>query len=475
MQAELEQPAPRGAFGTIHLVSGTFGVYGAGWSTLFLVAAIGMLPLAIINSAADLAFDLPGKLSAWQVAFNNHQPTDLSELTAQLAPVLVALFGLLAVETLSWLLLGTLCYGALVKATGDLLEHDQASVAAAYAASARALLPMLLVCLLLAIAGSIPLLMLFLLTRLSVTPQGILIDRKGPIAAIGRSWQLTSGHFFPVFWTLVLVVLLAVIASSLITAPAGALPSIQATSIASAFLGALAGVVLLPLVAAATTITHFALSGKHLGTDAGASSPPRLAPLYPALKVARDGRLFLNGRLVPGQEMDALLAELAAGGHQLPLFLESPQQPRSADQAQVVDRLAAAGVRPYPGEQAPSQWGQLKAIEVEVAPRRFRFALNRADLFVGEDGRILRQGDVSFAGETQLLKSAALLVTADRVIEAGEADAGRAFDPVALGEPSVHLRLTFGDTVWAACFGQAETPPEIWAFCQGLRTLATST
>ncbi|HEX6548008.1 MAG TPA: hypothetical protein VF134_04630 [Candidatus Dormibacteraeota bacterium] len=462
-------PPPSISFGG--LLAGTFAAYGRGWADFWLVAAIGMVPLAMISVAAGVFFDVSNKAARWTADVNARPPADMNEFMAGFAPVLVALLEELAVLVVASVILGSLVYAALVKATDDLLETDSVSVAAAYKAAGRALLPMLAIYLVLGLVSMLPLLVFFFLTRLSIAPQVVVLERRGPLAALGRSWRLTNGNFFPIFWTLLALAVINAIGGQLISAPAGFFRDALMRDAASSLLSALALVALLPLLAIATTIVHFGSTGRHAPPPT--IEAPRLRPAYAALKIALDGRLFLNGKPVPPADVEPLLGELAAGGHQLPVFLEAPELPPSAAEQAVLDQLAAAGVRIFPGEQAPAQWGQLQSIEAEVAPMRFKFSLERAQILVGEEGRLLRQGDIAFAAETQLLKSIGLLVTANRVLEAPGGDAEQAFSSERLKEPSVHLRLGFaGGLSWKACYAWDQVPGEVWSFLQGLHSAA---
>lgn len=495
VQAEARPPVSASP-GVGALLLAAFHVYGAGAGTLIAIAAAAFFPLAALNITVAVLTDVQGKVASWlNVIHNTYAPgrTAFDLHWELLQPALGAIAVELAVSLGGVAVLGSLAYSALIKASQDLIENEHARIGGAYRTALGRFLPLLLSQVLLwggLTVGSFGLAMglapvthgfvlvvlplLFLVAiRFAVAGPAVVIDGLGPLTALKESWRITSGRFWKVFWFLLLLGLLSGTLSAVISSPASMASGSYLAPEMSGLFQALASTLVTPLGAAGTTLLYFTLQGRHLGLAAATRGESRWVPAYAAFKVGVDGSTHLNGRQVAAEDLVPVLAALAARGAQIPIFLERPDQPPGSAQARALEEIRSAGVRTYPGDQAPGQWGQLRAVVVEVAPRRFRFGIEKASAFADEDLRELVAAELSFSQETQLLKAVGYLVTSNRVVEAGEKGRDRAFSPEALAEPAVHLKLDFGPgKVFCACFPQSEVPGEVWSFCYGLRALA---
>jgi hypothetical protein len=117
---------------------------------------------------------------------------------------------------------------------------------------------------------------LILLTFWSVGAPAIVVERAGPIEAFGRSWNLVRGNAWPVFGTLV-VVLLIVIAIGFVLGAIATPISNAAIVIASI----VSNVITAPVFALAVSMMFFNLGGGVAASAPPASTEPPPAPPAP--------------------------------------------------------------------------------------------------------------------------------------------------------------------------------------------------
>src|SRR4051812_27283579 len=134
--------------------------------------------------------------------------------------------------------------------------------------------------------------MIFLAVRWSVAMPALLLERRAPLAALGRSWKLVGGFWWKVFGTLLIVYLLVTVLSFAVGAVVGGLLA-TLTSVDSLLglvvqeaISVVVQVVTLPLFAAVTIVLYvdlrvrkegfdLALMADHIGNpDAHASFAP---------------------------------------------------------------------------------------------------------------------------------------------------------------------------------------------------------
>jgi hypothetical protein len=114
----------------------------------------------------------------------------------------------------------------------------------------------------------------YLGVKWSMTYAAIVAERTGPFAGMGRSWELTRGHWWRVFGTLLVVVLITFVLSfvALVAIGAGAVAlddSIGTTAYATVITLAtiLVLAVLYPLIAAIVTVLYYDLRVRNEGFD----------------------------------------------------------------------------------------------------------------------------------------------------------------------------------------------------------------
>jgi hypothetical protein len=120
---------------------------------------------------------------------------------------------------------------------------------------------------------------LILLTIWAVTAPAIVIERRGPIEAFGRSWELVKGNGWPVFGVILIVFLIG-IGVAIVTAILGALTG----DVGYFVFRTLGSVLVAPIGALASAVMFFDLGGGSAAAEpaAAASPPPADAPPPPA-------------------------------------------------------------------------------------------------------------------------------------------------------------------------------------------------
>jgi Membrane domain of glycerophosphoryl diester phosphodiesterase len=141
----------------------------------------------------------------------------------------------------------------------------------------------------------------FLGVRLALTMPPIVIERLGPVKSLGRSWRLTSGHYWRTFAVLGLASLLTVLiglagGAALGAALSGASFSQEATAaVLFTLLTIGVSVVTTPIVAAVMTVHYYDMRVRNEGFDlellargVGADEPSRFgrAPERPEMPAA---------------------------------------------------------------------------------------------------------------------------------------------------------------------------------------------
>jgi hypothetical protein len=124
---------------------------------------------------------------------------------------------------------------------------------------------------------------LILMTFWSVVGPVVVLERSGVIAAFGRSQELVRGHGWRVFGVLILIILLALVASIIVAAVASGLGDAGQT-----ILSWVVSMITAPLSALLTSVLYFALRRAHgeplmgagAATPTGAPTwqPPTAAP-----------------------------------------------------------------------------------------------------------------------------------------------------------------------------------------------------
>jgi hypothetical protein len=169
-------------------------------------------------------------------------------------------------------------------------EPDWRSSLRFAARRAPAVLAMTIVYFLGLIAGLIFIIIgsIFLAVRWSVAMPALLLERRSPLAALGRSWKLVSGFWWKVFGTLLIVYLLVTVLSFAIGAVLGGLLAVL-TSVDSLLgiivqeaVGVAVQVFTLPLFAAVTIVLYVDLRVRKEGFDLALMADRIRSPDAPA-------------------------------------------------------------------------------------------------------------------------------------------------------------------------------------------------
>jgi hypothetical protein len=180
--------------------------------------------------------------------------------------------GLLA--AIAELLAAFLLQAALVKAVQDVRDgRADMSLSDTVSAATPYIWPVAIASVLAGIAIAVGLALviipgLILLTIWAVIIPVIVLERSGPLASFGRSWQLVRGRAWHVFATLVLVFLILLVVDFLFALVFSALPVLWRSGLSTI----LSGTLVAPFLALVVTLVYYRLSG----TEApGQSWPPR--------------------------------------------------------------------------------------------------------------------------------------------------------------------------------------------------------
>jgi len=98
---------------------------------------------------------------------------------------------------------------------------------------------------------------LFLITIWAVFVPVIIIERSGALASFGRSRELVRGHGWHVFWTLVMVYIIMLVANIILGLIFSALPHVLGEGLSSV----ISGTLISPFLAIVVTLVYYRLVG----------------------------------------------------------------------------------------------------------------------------------------------------------------------------------------------------------------------
>jgi hypothetical protein len=136
---------------------------------------------------------------------------------------------------------------------------------------------------------------IFVAVRWSVAMPALLLERQGPIAALGRSWKLVGGFWWKVFGTLLIVYLLVTVLTVAIGAVVGGVLAVvtNVDSLLGLLLQQVVSVVVqvltLPLFAAVTIVLYVDLRVRKEGFDLALMADHIANPDRPAEFASADG------------------------------------------------------------------------------------------------------------------------------------------------------------------------------------------
>jgi hypothetical protein len=245
------------------VLDASFKIVRQSFGTLAGCVLVVALPLNIINtliasSTRNNAFDLKNSTTA----------SDISTGT-QLA-------GLLLTTTLG-LVLTTLATAACFRAVSGAYLGERPTVGESLSFAAGRVLPLILLSFLYFL-GLIPAMIALLIPGIwlsvawSLSYPALLSEGLGPVAALGRSFRLVKGRWWPTFGALLVMYLLVAVISGILGAILGAtlIASTDNESVAAVFytiVNTVSSLITLPLFAAVLTVLYFDLRVRKEGFD----------------------------------------------------------------------------------------------------------------------------------------------------------------------------------------------------------------
>ena len=249
------------------VLDASFKIVRQSFSTLAACVLVVALPLNIVNtlitaSTSDNAFNLDSKPSTGA-------SSDFSSGTTEFA-------GFLLTATLSIVLM-TIATAACFRAVSGVYLGEAPTVGGSLSFAATRLLPVIGLSLLYFL-GLIPAFIalvipfIWLSVAWSVSFPALLSEGIGPVAALGRSFRLVKGHWWPTFGALLVMYLLVAVISGILGALLGAalIAAVDSEAVAAVFytiINTLSSLITLPLMAAVLTVIYFDLRVRKEGFD----------------------------------------------------------------------------------------------------------------------------------------------------------------------------------------------------------------
>jgi hypothetical protein len=247
------------------VLDASFKIVRQSFGTLAGCVLVVALPLNIINtlitsSTSDDAFNLD----------------DTGSTTGSNISTGTELAGFLLTTTLA-LVLTTLAAAACFRAVSGVYLGERPTVGGSLSFAASRVLP-LIVLSFLYFFGLIPAYLallapgVWLTVAWSVSFPALLSEGIGPIAALGRSFRLVKGRWWPTFGALLVMYLLVIVISGILGALLGAtlIAAVDSEVVAAVFytiVNTLSSLITLPLMAAVLTVMYFDLRVRKEGFD----------------------------------------------------------------------------------------------------------------------------------------------------------------------------------------------------------------
>lgn len=251
------------------MVDGAIRLYRNHFLTLIKISAVVLGPIALVEIVATA---IVGPVDFTTMVI------DVDSTPAEVFAPLVPIYAVLAVTGLLSFLGSVLVQGASITALAQAYQGQEPEWSTSLKAGARRFFPLAVATILIGIGATFGLIFclvpgVFLFTKWTVTPAAVVTEQAGPFKAMGRSWQLTNGRFWPVLGAVVLAYLLYVVVSQIIGVVTGAvtfasaLNSDQISFLPSIIGSALVSVFAAPFLAAMVTIIYFDLRVRKEGYD----------------------------------------------------------------------------------------------------------------------------------------------------------------------------------------------------------------
>jgi hypothetical protein len=245
------------------VLDASFKIVRQSFGTLATCVLVVALPLNIVNtlitaSTSDNAFNLDTAST----------DTDIGTGTE--------LAGFLLTNTLT-LVLTTLAAAACFRAVSGVYLGEQPTVGSSLSFAASRVLPLIVLSLLYFFGVIFALLgllvaSLWLAVAWSLSFPALLSEGIGPAAALGRSFRLVRGRWWPTFGALAVMYLLVAVISGILGALLGAtlIAAVDSEAVAAVFftiINTLASLITLPLLASVVTVLYFDLRVRKEGFD----------------------------------------------------------------------------------------------------------------------------------------------------------------------------------------------------------------
>ncbi|HEX2155132.1 MAG TPA: hypothetical protein VHL52_14295 [Acidimicrobiia bacterium] len=256
--------------GVGEMVDGAIRLYRNNFLTLIKISAMVLGPIAVVELIATAAVG-PLDLATMLVV-------DPDATAMEVFEPLIPIYSVLALTGILSFLGSVLVQGASITALAQAMQGEEPDWRVSLRAGARRFFPLMLSTILLSLGSGIGLIFclvpgIFLFTMWTVSPAALVTERLGPVAALGRSYRLVKGRFWPVLGAVVLAYLLYVVVSQIVGAVTSVLTIVGAVNGEQiSFLPAIVGssivsVISAPFLAAMVTIIYFDLRVRKEGYD----------------------------------------------------------------------------------------------------------------------------------------------------------------------------------------------------------------
>ncbi len=278
------------------MVDGAIRLFRTNFVTLIKISAVVLVPIGVIQLVGTVAV---GPVDMFTLIVEDPEATP-GEVIGPLIP-LYTVFGITGLLSF----LGSiLVQGSSITALARVYQGEQPDWISSLKAGARRFLPLTISTILVSVGSALPpiaaavvmvLLVIeigpvgilgglvaiaggvaaavFLFTRWTVSPAALVAEQLGPVSALGRSFGLVRGRFWPVLGAVLLAYLLYFVVSQIVSVlttvltVAGALGSEQISFIPTVIGTVFVSVIATPFLAAMVTIIYFDLRVRTEGYD----------------------------------------------------------------------------------------------------------------------------------------------------------------------------------------------------------------
>jgi hypothetical protein len=256
--------------GVGEMVDAAIRLYRTNFLTLIKISAVILGPIGLIQLIATIAVG-PVDCSVWQVVDPETTPAEVFE-------PLIPIYTVLAITSLFSFLGSVLVEGASLTVLAHHYRGEETDWKDSLRVGWGRFLPLIAATILVSLGAGFGLIFclvpgVFLFTMWAVTPAALVTERLGPFAAMGRSYQLVRGRFWPVLGAIVLAYLLYMVANQIIgvvtgvTTVLGSLDGEQISFLPSVIGSVLVSIVAAPFLAAMITVIYFDLRVRKEGYD----------------------------------------------------------------------------------------------------------------------------------------------------------------------------------------------------------------